>query len=211
MTTSNRAANAATPTAATNTNNSTNNNNSGSNNNGSNNNSNSGRRNNNNNNNDDNRSRNDGQRRTNNQVQLTNPKNYEGSIPEVGGIIALKYEKFDKKLQFQVFMDKVSNYTLSNFKDGGDLTPLFKKQKNSTKSFDKKIISSPLTEEQKKDDLERDICKEKIKLFVTRDCNLTRNMEKVYGLIWGQCGAALHAKIKGLSDYEMSSSDLDIL
>ena len=124
MTTNNRAANAATPAAATNTNSYTNNNNYGSNNNGSNNNSNSGSSNNNN----DNRSRNDGQRRTNNQVQLTNPKNYEGSIPEVGGIIALKHEKFDKNLQFQVFMDKVSNYALSNFKDGGDLTPLFKKQ-----------------------------------------------------------------------------------
>ena len=36
-------------------------------------------------------------------------------------------------------------------------------------------------------------------------------MEKVYGVIWGQCSAALHAKIKGLSDYEMSSSDLDIV
>ena len=36
-------------------------------------------------------------------------------------------------------------------------------------------------------------------------------MEKVYGAILGQYSAALHAKIKGLSDYEISSSDLDIV
>ena len=108
-------------------------------------------------------------------------------------------------------MDKVSNHTLSNFKDGGDLTPLFKKQENPKTSFDKKRKPLPLTEEQKKDDLERDIYKEKVKFFVTRDCNLTRNMEKFCGVIWGQCSAALHAKIKGLSDYEISSFDLDIV
>ena len=42
-------------------------------------------------------------------IQLSNPKNYEGSITEIGAILALKFEKLDKKAQFQVFVDKIAN------------------------------------------------------------------------------------------------------
>ena len=56
-----------------------------------------------------------------NAIQLTNQKNFEGSIPEIGCILALKFENLDNKAQFQVFMDKISNYTYSNIKNRGDL------------------------------------------------------------------------------------------
>ena len=71
-------------------------------------------------------------------VQLTNPKNYEGSIPEVGGILAFKHEKLDNKLQFQVFMEKMDTYVLSNFKDISDIVPLFTKIVDPKPAFIKK-------------------------------------------------------------------------
>ena len=67
---------------------------------------------------------NNNRRQNRNQVQLSKPKNYEGNIPEIGAILALKYEKLDKKAQFQIFVEKALNYAISNFKDGGDVAPL---------------------------------------------------------------------------------------
>ena len=73
-------------------------------------------------------------------------------------------------------MDRLSNYSLSCRRDGGDLTPLFKKMENPRPSLLKKRKPVALTASEKQDDVENDIYKEKIKLFVSRDNNLSRNM-----------------------------------
>ena len=41
------------------------------------------------------------------------------------------------------------------------------------------------------DDADVEIYKEEINQFVQRKMNLQRNMEKTYGLVWGQCSTAL--------------------
>jgi hypothetical protein len=120
--------------------------------------------------------RNSPPRRNNNQVQTSNPRNYAGAIPDINGVLGLKYEKFDKKLQFQSFMDKAGNYVLSTFKDGGDIMPLFSKLEDPKSLFDASYRPVALTEEDKEDQLSVDIYKEKIKLFISRDSNLKRNL-----------------------------------
>ena len=55
-------------------------------------------------------------------------------------MLGLKHENFEKKLQFQVFMDKVANFIFSNLKDGRDLTPLFKKMEGPKPSLIKKGV-----------------------------------------------------------------------
>ena len=77
-------------------------------------------------------------KRKDNSYYLINSKNYEGCISEIGAILALKFEKLDKEAQFQVFIKKVSNYTYSNIKNGGDMIPLFKQMKDPLDSFKKK-------------------------------------------------------------------------
>ena len=176
---------------------------------------------NNNNNNNNNNSNNNNNRRNNNNnnnnsrssttVQLSNPKNYEGSIAEIGAILALKFEKLDKKVQFQVFIDKVSNYVYSNIKNGGDLIPLFKDMVDPETKFKSKRKPIKLDEAQKDDELEKDIYKEHVKVYVAGLTLLTRNQEKVFGVICGQCSAALQSKIKSLAEFEDKSSSLDSL
>ena len=111
--------------------------------------------------NDDDNSDKDKKRQNNpsNAVQLSNPKNYEGNIPEVGAILALKFEKFDKKVPFQLFVEKVSTYTYSNLKNGGDMLPLFKHLKDPLISYDSKRKPSALASDKKDDELEKDIYK----------------------------------------------------
>ena len=50
-------------------------------------------------------------------IILANPVGFEGDIPEVGAILALKHERFHKKVPFSQFVEKVYGYVLSNFKD----------------------------------------------------------------------------------------------
>ena len=60
--------------------------------------------------------------RRQNAIQLTNLKSYKGSISDIGAVLALRHEKLDHKKQFQVFMEKVGTYVLSNLEDGGVLS-----------------------------------------------------------------------------------------
>ena len=50
-----------------------------------------------------------------------NPTNYSGQCEDIGCLLALRSEQFDKKVQFQVFMEKMANHVISNLKDGGDI------------------------------------------------------------------------------------------
>ena len=53
----------------------------------------------------------------------------------VGIILALRSERFDKNVSFQEFTDKVANYVVTNFKDGGDIQPLFVDLIDPTREF----------------------------------------------------------------------------
>ena len=81
-------------------------------------------------------------------------------------------------------MEKVGNYILSNLKDDGDIMPLFRKLENPITNFELKRMPKELLEDDKKSQVKQDIYKEKIKSYVTRECNLYRNIEKSFGIIW---------------------------
>ena len=52
------------------------------------------------------------QQRQYNEQQSTQ---YEGSNPEIGGILALRNENFSKKVPFSVFQQKLKNHILTEF------------------------------------------------------------------------------------------------
>ena len=43
----------------------------------------------------------------------SNEKNFEGAQPSVGGILALKTERLEKKITFEIFKEKMKTYILS--------------------------------------------------------------------------------------------------
>ena len=61
------------------------------------------------------------QQRRQQRPTLSNPTSYSDENESIGVILALRAERFNKKVSFQEFVDKVSNYVVSNFKDGGDI------------------------------------------------------------------------------------------
>ena len=60
-------------------------------------------------------------------------------------------------------------------------------------------------------DIEKEILKERIEQCVARESNVCHNMEKAFGIIWGQCSLALQSDIKGNSSYKEKSAKFDIL
>ena len=80
-------------------------------------------------------------------------------------------------------------YVVTNFKDGGDMYPFCHGLTNHVHMLLKKHKpTKPLKREDNKhiDNIDIEFCKEDIKQFVRRKMNLRRNVEKNYGLVWGQ-------------------------
>ena len=134
------------------------------------------------------------QRRRQQRPTTSNPTSYVGENESVGIILALRSERFDKKVSFQEFTDKVENYVVANFKDGGDIQPLFVDLIDPTGEFqvkNKPIKPKTNEDDENPDEVDLEIYKEEVKQFVQQKMNLRRNLEKSYGLIWGQCSASL--------------------
>ena len=110
------------------------------------------------------------QQRRQQRPTMSNPTSYSGENDSIGVILALRAEHFDKKVSFQEFVDKVSNYVVSNFKDGRDIQPLFVDLVDPTKEFqNKNKLVKPeddSNEENPTDEVDQEIYKEEVKQFV---------------------------------------------
>ena len=90
------------------------------------------------------------QRRRQQRPTTSNPTSYVGENESVGVILALRSERFDKKISFQEFTDKIANYVDTNFKDGGDIQPLFVDLIDPTREF--QVKSKPAKPENNQDE-----------------------------------------------------------
>ena len=53
----------------------------------------------------------------------SNERSWEGAKPEIGVVLGLKCEKLTHKVTFDVFIEKVVTYVLSEFKNAKDILP----------------------------------------------------------------------------------------
>ena len=54
-----------------------------------------------------------------------NTSSYQGQCEDIGFILALKSENFDRRIRFQTFLGKMSSYIVSKLDNGGDGQPLY--------------------------------------------------------------------------------------
>ena len=100
-------------------------------------------------------------RRVNNNgysVQLTNNITWEGDNSEINGVVGMKIETFQQKFPFETFKDKIINYVISNYKNGGDMKPIFKKLEDPINAMTTKHKPKPPanTADQKEKDIQRE-------------------------------------------------------
>ena len=85
----------------------------------------------------------------------------------------------------------MGTYIVSNLKDGGDIQPLYANLSDPNDNFITKYkpVKPDQSETGKVDEVDMEIYREEVKQFVQRKTNMRRNLEKAYGLVWGQCSA----------------------
>ena len=115
-----------------------------------------------------------------NRVITTINQSYKGECEDIGYIIALRSEKFDRKLQFQVFLEKIGTYIVSNLKDGGDIQPLYANLIDPNDNFITKYKPTKLDYDLQGeiDEVDLEIYREEVKQFVQRKTNMRRNIER---------------------------------
>ena len=69
---------------------------------------------------------------------------------------------------------------LSNYKDGGDLKPLFKKFEDLMNEFESKHMPSTI---QNPNEIQKEIQEERVKQYVTQEMFLRSNIVKLYRLV----------------------------
>ena len=99
-------------------------------------------------------------RSNSNQIQSTNQINFEGDNPDVGAVLGLRVERFHKKATYTLFVERIYNYIISNYKNGHDLRPMFKRNINPTTNFDTK--HKPPVLEAGADDIDKEIKKAEV-------------------------------------------------
>ena len=74
-----------------------------------------------------------------------------------------------------------------------------------------KPIKPPQDEFGGVDEVYKEIYKEEVKQFLQRKIYLRQNIEKTYGLVWGQCSSGLKQYMKGLQSYTTHAKVFDTI
>ena len=136
--------------------------------------------------------------------------NWKGSNEEVGLIMCLKSERYENKVLFTTFSEKLKNHVIQNFEHANDIVSIIDKYVDPVKIIHK-LQPADLTKEQNKSEVAKMIQKEKVRNHIERLTKLDNNKMKLYGIIWGQCTTAVQEVIKGYSDFETSDSQFDCI
>ena len=138
-------------------------------------------------------------------------KNWEGDEPKMGSVLGLRSEWLDKKVTFEVFLEKTTDYILRELTNPRDIVGAVRDLKDPTTNFRKNNLPKNLTTKQKESDVEIAIQAQRIKLYATRETDMKNNMDKIYGLVKGQCSTSLRTVIKQDPDFEVKNEKHDIL
>ena len=85
---------------------------------------------------------------------------------------------------------------------------VFKNMKDPFETLKRKHMPK---EEQGATEVKKDIQRERIKQYMTREINLHQNTEKAVAIVWGRCSSALQSYMKGLEDFEDNFDDFKII
>ena len=69
-------------------------------------------------------------------------RTFEGAEPKVGAVLGLRSERFDKKVTFEVFKEKMINYIGREMEMGDDIVCIIKTGADPQDKFDKKYPKS---------------------------------------------------------------------
>ena len=128
-----------------------------------------------------------------------------GENPDFGVVIGLRSERFNYKVTFTTFQEKLKVYALTNFKEARDMISIIESFEDPLAEI-KKDEPTDLTEVEKANQVTLWFKQERVKEYLIRLKTLKNNKESLYGLIWGQCSSGLQEVLKQEEDFYKSAA-----
>jgi hypothetical protein len=89
-----------------------------------------------------------------NTINTNEQKGWEGEEPKMGSVLGLQSEWLEKKVSFEVFLEKTADYILRELKNPRDIVGAIRDLKDPTANFKKNNLPKNLTTKQKESDIE---------------------------------------------------------
>ena len=97
--------------------------------------------------------------------------------------MGLRSKWLDKKMNFEAFLEKITDYILRELKNPRDIVSVVRDLKDPTINFKWNNLPRNLTSQQLKSYVEVAIQREHIKMYVIRESDMSNNMDKICGLV----------------------------
>ena len=108
----------------------------------------------------------------------------------------MRTEWLDNKMSYSTFMEKMVEYVLREFKNANDVLSLVRDEVDPMVNFETNNLPKDLSDEDKKSEVKVAVQQQRIKLYVNREMELDNNVQKIYGLVKGQCSHLLKTILK---------------
>ena len=140
----------------------------------------------------------------------SNDKEFEGAQPSIGGILGLKTERLQHKVTFEIFTEKLKTFILSDFKNPKDVLPTLRLV-DPLIGFKARNAPAALSDQEKGEEIEQQMQSMRIKLYINREQAVKGNMDKLYGVIIGQCSDAVLSVLGNDIDYIAKDEECDVI
>ena len=138
---------------------------------------------------------------------------FKGETNELSGNVFKTFLESKNTTQYENTLKALQVYVASNFRNGGDIVWMLKHE-------DEFIIEQPTApavnqrstrQNDKSYQVEIDIYKENVKMYVMRKNRYQENKEKLYSVIRGQCSDAMQSKLQSKSRFAEMDEERDCL
>ena len=145
-----------------------------------------------------------------NTASTNTPRDFEGAMPKIGDILALRSENMTNKVNYDIFCEKLGVYIMNEFKGGENVVEVTKNYAiDIISSFETNNKTVELSEAEKKSTIDVEIKKEEIKDYVKNLKLIKSNLKKIYNLVYGNCTDSVRTMVKTDDDYESKSLIFD--
>ena len=101
--------------------------------------------------------------------QGSDTNNFEGADPDAGVVLGLRAERIKKKVPFDVFSEKVSDYVVHEYKYSRDIKSVFTKLKLPHDTFKRKHKPKDLLADEEKDNTEVKMQEQRYKMYILQE------------------------------------------
>ena len=130
---------------------------------------------------------------------------------KLDSILALKSERYERKVLYITFTEDLKNYVSQNYKFTHDMVPIIDKFIDPKKDIEADVPPDLTPPTEAKSEVLKWIRKTEVEEYMERRATLSKNKMSLYSLIWDQCTTALHEVIKGETDFEERHMRYDVI